>query len=215
MLNETERRTLLEPIEFRSEGDKLTAEGYAIVYNKLSSNLGGFVERAAPGLANKTIKEQDVVALANHDPNLLLGRMSSGTLRVEPDDNGVRYSIDLPDTSTGRDWANLIARGDIVGSSFGFKTLEDEWGETEQGFPLRTLKAILLRDLGPVTFPAYADTSAAMRSLSALANVELEQVRQAADANELRPLVSLALGEPPTDDRSPTIIRQHITHLYA
>ena len=77
-----ERRTLVEPVEFRSEGGKLVAHGYAYVFGKRSQNLGGFVEQVAPGFGKKSLQEQDVRALFNHDPNFLLGRMGAGTLRM-------------------------------------------------------------------------------------------------------------------------------------
>lgn len=161
-----ERRTVTQPIEFREEGDKLVATGLGIVYEKRSQNLGGFQEVVRPGAAKKTILEADVRGLLNHDPNLLLGRKGAGTLRLEETPEGVRYEIDLPNTTAGRDAAELLRRGDLIGSSMGFRAIGDEWGETEDGFPLRTLTEIALRDIGPVTFPAYTDTDATLGSLA-------------------------------------------------
>ena len=209
-MSEFELRTLSEPIELRKSGDKITAVGYAIVYNRLSANMGGFVEMAAPGLADKTIQEQDIRALVDHDISKIIGRSGAGTLRLESDGTGLRYEIDLPDTTVGRDIAVSLDRGDVVGSSFGFRALEDEWSETEQGFPLRTLKQIVLRDVGPVTFPAYPDASAALRSLADNSGLELAEVRSLAVANDLITLIRREDEDTETEGES----RAKPTHTY-
>jgi len=190
-----ERRSLVQPIELRGEKGSLVAAGYAIVYNKLSGNLGGFVERVMPGAADKTMQERDIRALYNHDIHKLLGRMSAGTLRLESDGTGVFYEIDLPDTTVGRDVAALLERGDITGSSFGFRTMEDEWGETDQGFPLRDLKQISVRDVGPVTFPAYPDATSALRSLAEARSMDVDEVIASAEANDLMTLLKRQSSE--------------------
>lgn len=184
-----ERRTLTEPVEFRAQGDKLIAAGYAYVFNRFSQNLGGFVEQVAPGAGKKSLQEQDIRALFNHDSNMILGRLGAGTLRMEEDSTGGAYEIDLPDTTVGRDVAKLLERQDVAGSSFGFRTIEDEWGETEQGFPLRTLKQVSLRDVGPVTFPAYTDSTSALRSLAEKRSLDLDLLVAAAEAGELGALL--------------------------
>ena len=85
-----ERRTIeLEPVEVRSEGDALVAVGYAYRFNRLSQNLGGFVENIAPGAGKKSSQESDIRGLFNHDPNLVLGRNRAGTLEFEEDDEGL------------------------------------------------------------------------------------------------------------------------------
>lgn len=216
-----ERRTVVEPVEFRSDDGRLVAHGMAVVYNRLSKNLGGFVERAAPGATTKTIQEQDIVALANHDPNLLLGRLGAGTLRLEEHrDEGLSYEVDLPDTTAGRDWAQLLERRDVIGSSYGFRAVEDEWGETEDGFPLRTLKQVSIRDVGPVTFPAYTDTTSALRSLAEARSLDLDLVVAAAESGELRHLIAPDTGDGSDEEEerrraTPTPFRAPLTGLTA
>ena len=181
-----ERRSLEEPVEFRAKGDrKLSASGYASVFGKRSQNLGGFVEQVHESAFAKTVQEADVRALLNHDPSLLLGRTSSGTLRIGTDERGLWYEVDLPDTTVGRDTAALIERGDITGSSFGFRMIEDEWGETDDGFPLRTLKQVALRDVSPVTYPAYTDSEVALRALSESRSLDLNVLIDAFKEGEL------------------------------
>ena len=181
-----ERRTASEGVELRQEGDTLTAVGYASVFDRLSQPLGGFVERVAPGTFRSTLNQADVRALYNHEPANLLGRSGAGTLRMEEDAKGLRYEIDLPDTTLGHDVAALLRRGDISGSSFGFRTITDEWGETEDGYPLRTLTEVALRDVGPVTFPAYSSSEASLRSLAEGRSLDLDLLVRAAEDNTLR-----------------------------
>ena len=192
-----ERRTLeLEPVEVRSEGDSLVAVGYAYRFNRLSQNLGGFVEQIAPGAGKKSSQESDIRALFNHDPNQVLGRNRAGTLTFEEDDEGGRYEIQLPDTSVGRDLAVNLEAGNVDGSSFGFRLIEDEWDETEQGFPLRTLRQFSIRDVGPVTFPAYTDADSALRSLAEGRSLDLGDLIAAAKDNSLADMI----GKQSTDE---------------
>lgn len=180
-----ERRTFLGEVEFRAEGKRLVAHGYAARFNVHSQNLGGFVEVVAPGAFSKTIREADVRALFNHDPNMVLGRNKAGTLAMEEDGTGLAYEVDLPDTTVGRDVATLLERGDVSGSSFGFRVIEDDWSETDSGFPERTLKSVALRDVGPVTFPAYTEADSALRSLAESRSLDLPTLIEAAKANKL------------------------------
>lgn len=217
-----ERRTFLGDVEFRAaeNGKAIRAVGYASKFNTLSQNLGGFVEQVAPGTFSKTLQEADIRALFNHDPNFLLGRNKAGTLRMEEDNVGLGYEIDLPDTSAGRDVANLLERGDLTGSSFGFRTIEDEWGETESGFPLRTLRSVALRDVGPVTYPAYSDSESALRSLAESRSLDLADVLNAANEDSLIELLHERTdegsdeGRSEDDDRETLIVvRRKFAHL--
>ena len=192
-----ERRTATEGVELREEGDPLPAIGYASVFDSLSQNLGGFVERVAPGAFRSTLNQADVRALFNHEPDHLLGRSGNGTLRLSEDERGLRYEGDLPATTLGRDVAELLRRGDLYGSSFGFRTISDSWSETNDGYPLRTLNEVALRDVGPVSFNAYLDASASLRSLAEDRGLDISVLIEAAEANNLRDLSF------PTDDQEP------------
>ncbi|MGW3073549.1 HK97 family phage prohead protease [Kitasatospora sp. NPDC001132] len=166
-----ERRSLSLPAEIRSEGDRLTMRGYAYRFNELSHDLGGFRERIIPGAGAASLDgARDVLATFNHDANYPLGRMSSGTLRAGEDGSGGWYEIDLPDTTTGRDVAELLRRGDVRGSSFTFRILGDgqRWADqddTETGLPVREISGMDVLELGPVLNPAYPTTQASLRSL--------------------------------------------------
>ena len=183
-----ERRTANEPVHLE-EGEGLTAVGYAAVFNSTSQNLGGFVERIAPTAFRKTLQEADVRALFNHDPDALLGRTSNGTLRLMEDDHGLRYEVDLPNTNMGRDVAELLSRGDLNGSSFGFRMISDTWSTTDDDFPLRTITELSIRDVGPVSFPAYESSEASLRSL-VTDTLPIEDVMEAAKTNSLQDVIT-------------------------
>lgn len=189
-----ERRHIARPVEFRAGADGPgTLFGYASVYNRYSQNLGGFVEQVAPGAFAKSIGDSlPIVARYNHDDNYLLGTTEAETLRLLDDSTGLGYEVDLPDTTSGRDVSVLSRRGDLRYSSFAFRTLEDDWGVTEQGFPLRTLLSVQLVDVAPVNSPAYMDSTVGVRSLAEKLGLEIDTVSHAT-TEELR---SLILGEP-------------------
>lgn len=157
----------LGPVELRESpsGGRVLA-GYAAVFNRYSQNLGGFVEQVDPAAFNKSLADAvPVMCRLNHADAALLGATWAGTLRLSVDGTGLLYEVDLPGTSAGNDVHTLAQRGDLKWSSFAFVTIEDEWSETDQGFPLRTLRAVKLIDVAPVNSPAYLDTTVAARSL--------------------------------------------------
>jgi HK97 family phage prohead protease len=210
-----EWRTTVEPLELRDGERGDVFAGYAFRYGAISENLGGFVERIAQGAATKTLKETDLRGLFNHDPNNLLGRMGSGTLRVNDASEGLRYFIDKPDTSLGRDLATLVARGDIYGSSFTFKpegAKGAHWGRSETGFPLREIRQMKMRDVGPVTFPAYSASDVALRSLAEFRSLPFEEIIAAAADERLGELLEdhgESLIEPPSDTHVSVALRRY------
>jgi len=139
---------------------KPVIRGYAALFNSDSQDLGGFVERIAPGAFDDVMKRgTDVVALYNHDPMFLLGRESAGTLRLSIDDRGLRYEIDPPESRA--DVIEALERGDVRHSSFAFrvKGTGERWSKTADGRQLREIRAVDgLFDVGPVLKPAYTAT---------------------------------------------------------
>ncbi|MCP3800194.1 phage major capsid protein [Allokutzneria sp. A3M-2-11 16] len=164
-----ERRDLHGAVELRALEGKTIIRGYAYVFNRLSQDLGGFRERIDPGAGRADMEHGDLVATFNHDFGKPLGRTGYG-LRTGLDDVGGWYEIDLPDTTAGRDVADLIERRIISGSSFRFRLgdsdADQEWTRDDAtGELIRTLRDFRVTELGPVTTPAYPDTTAALRSI--------------------------------------------------
>lgn len=157
-------RRFLPAAQFRVAGEdtpKIT--GYAAVFNSLSENLGGFREIILPGAFAGSLGE-DVRALWNHDANHVLGRTRAGTLSLMEDDTGLRVEITPPDSAA--DKLESMRRGDVDQMSFGFWTLDDEW-RMQDGEPLHILKSVRLFDVSVVTYPAYPETEASVRSMTA------------------------------------------------
>ncbi len=147
-----------------SENDKPPRiSGHAAVFNLLSDDLGGFRERIKPGAFTRTIRESDIRALWNHSANFVLGRNTSGTLRLWEDDEGLAFEILPPNTQWARDAMATMRRGDVDQMSFGFEKVRDEWHTADDGL-VRTLIEVKLYDVSPVTFPAYPQTSAQVRA---------------------------------------------------
>lgn len=168
-----------------NDQNRATIRGYAAKFDVMSENLGGFREKLSPG-AFGDVLGNDVRALINHDPNLILGRTTSGTARIGEDSTGLWYEVDLPDTQPARDLAESIRRGDVSQSSFAFSVASggDSWDEdTETGAVIRTVSKVgRLYDVSPVTYPAYPDATIGMRSLEQHRKSEEQRQRDAAAA---------------------------------
>jgi HK97 family phage prohead protease len=192
-------------VEFRAaaedSGSIGTLRGYAAVFNKLSQNLGGFVEEVDRGAFTKSLADKaPVMARYNHEDSGLLGTTQAETLRLGVDDTGLWYEVDLPDTQAGRDVRALAARGDVQHSSFAFYTISDDWGMTDQGFPKRTLTGVQLVDVAPVNNPAYRDTSVAVRALAEMTGVAASDIPSATE--EVRAALTKILSPDDAEARS-------------
>ena len=154
-----------EQREFRMESAEQngnTIRGYAAVYNSDSEWMGGFYEQIATG-AFDGVMDNDVRAYFNHDENLLLGRVSSGTLRISTDKRGLFYEVDLPNTTYANDLAELMKRGDVNQSSFAFLIEKDRW-EQRDGTTYRIIEKVSrLLDVSPVSQPAYPDSTSELK----------------------------------------------------
>lgn len=179
-----ERRFTKLPVELRAERKKIG--GYAAVFGKLSKNLGGFVEQVGTSAFNDSRGRDwpDVVARYNHSDDWLLGTSASGSLRLSIDETGLVYEVAPPQARA--DILELVERGDIRFSSFAFRSVEDDWSTTDQGYPLRTLIKVQLVDVAPVVNPAYPDATSGLRSLARKFDADLDEVRSLASDDNLR-----------------------------
>jgi uncharacterized protein len=166
MNKETRSYKVTTPFEIRDLGNGvLQCSGYCIRFNEQSVNLGGFVEQVAPTALTRTLRESpDVLLLRDHDTSKLLARTKAGSLTLTTDSQGLRFSATLQPTTTAKDtWLDLKA-GLLDACSFGFSTVADEWSQTSDGTPLRTLLDIDLYEASVCSFAAYPTTSAEARS---------------------------------------------------
>ena len=168
--NEMEKRFFGVKLEKRMDGESTeqVVVGHAAVFDQLSEDLGGFKERIHKN-AFDDVLDNDVRAFFNHDPNHLLARVSSGTLKLSIDEKGLKYEFSVPDTSSGRDLLVSMERGDISQSSFAFTIDDDSW-DKENGRDIRTINKVKrLYDVSPVSIPAYPganDLAVAQRGLA-------------------------------------------------
>lgn len=188
MSKDIERRLLCKEVRVdQAEGQAPVIRGYAALFNQLSEDLGGFREQLSTGAFSDAMANSDVRALINHDSNLVLGRNKSGTLALREDAAGLFVEITPPDTQAARDLIEVMRRGDVNQMSFAFTVAKEDqtWTRDGTGPWLRTIKRVSrLYDVSVVTYPAYPQTSAAVRALQE--QTEAEQAMAHAAAEEER-----------------------------
>ena len=149
---DAEKRTM-GTIEVReADSDDMVLEGYAAVFNS-ETDLGHFREVIKPG-AFDDVMTDDVRALINHDPNLILGRTENGTLELSTDERGLKYRVKLGNQQYAKDFYESVKRGDISQSSFAFTIKDQSWNEERTVRSVDKVRQLL--DVSPVTYPAYA-----------------------------------------------------------
>ncbi|WP_370150391.1 HK97 family phage prohead protease [Exiguobacterium profundum] len=168
----TETRELLttDPLEIREEDDgKRTLSGYAVKWEMKSQPMGWFrrfKEQFKRGAFADSLTKDDQRYLWSHDISKVLGRTKNGTLRLYEDNIGLRFELDLPNTTLGNDTYESIKRGDVDGVSFGFRMKKEEWDESDPDNVLRTISQADLFEISAVAFPAYPDSEVQARSES-------------------------------------------------
>lgn len=168
------RQLITEKLEVRAVGDasKKTIGGYAVKYNAptLMRDRWGdeFLEEISTGAFDKSLQNRNQKALWNHDTSKPLGSVSVGTLRFNSDTSGLNYDIDVPNNTYGNDAYESVQRGDVDGSSFGFRCLNDVWSKVQyEGRETykRSIVEAELFEVSPCTFPAYESSEISCRSL--------------------------------------------------
>jgi HK97 family phage prohead protease len=198
---EPEIRTNNTEFEIRSEGeDGMTFTGYASVFNSSSEDLGGFREFVAPGAFKRSLQSRNEIKLLwNHDTNEPLASVRGGSLELVEDRYGLKVKAKLPNTTRGRDVAELLRSKVIDSMSFGFNVIKDAWSENGS---VRTLESVRLHEVSIVTYPAYTATTAQVRS-----------IQPTIDADELaNALLKLESGED-LDEKSATLITDVVGKL--
>lgn len=147
-----------------------TVEGYAVVFNQRSVDLG-WIETIHPeALTQETIDKSDVMAKFNHSDEKILARskFGKGSLTLELDEHGLKYRFEAPKTALGDEVLEYLHRGDITGSSFAFSInkndKESERWHKEGNVLYRDIYRIeRLYDVSPVFSPAYETTTCSAR----------------------------------------------------
>ena len=187
-MTKMETRVWNQKLELREDGDGMTFEGYAAVWDSPSEPLP-FTEVIQRGAFAKTLRARnDIKLLWNHDKGEILGSSRAGTLTLIEDEVGLFARAVFPDTTRGRDTAELVRRGDVDSMSFGFSVPSggDEWS---QDGATRVLKSVRLHEISLVAWPAYGATAGtvSVRSFDGLverAAVDAEVLTEAMQAFE-------------------------------
>lgn len=167
-----------DAIEVRDAGDEgapPVLHGHFAVFDRwteINGWEGNFLERIAPGALKKTLEENAgrVRVTLNHGADPMLGDKPLGTVsRMEEDETGAAYEVDL-----FRGIPDLVMdglRAGQYGASFRFKVIREETDDRPKAsarnpgrLPERTIKELHLYEFGPVTFPAYAQATAMVRT---------------------------------------------------
>ena len=164
-------------VELRAGDDDSgrTLVGYAAMFNEdttINSWEGQFVERIAPGAFKRTLRNNgdQIKVLFNHGMDPSIGDKPLGRAKTMKEDKvGLFVEVPMSRTSYNDDLIELLNDGAIDGMSFRFSVVKEQWEEpTRKGdLPIRTIQEARLYELGPVTFPAYAATSAGVRGRTA------------------------------------------------
>lgn len=160
-----ERRFVaVRAFEAREKEESKTLRGYALTWGEVAEPWPGLRESFEPGAFSEFLAgSPDVFACYQHDTSQLLGRTSSGTFRLAEDETGLAFELDLPDTTLGRDVAELVRRGDLRGVSICFRAEEETISE-EPDHLRRVVHRASLYEISIVTDPAYRETSVGFRS---------------------------------------------------
>lgn len=190
-IENAERRFFTSDATVRMDQESGTNQvsGYAFKFNTRANIAGIFEETISPDTRDNQRLLDDVRALFNHDPNLILARSKagSGTLKMSFDQVGLRYEYTTPNRSYALDLLDAIRSGDVDQSSFAFEIESDTWEQREGTIPLRTITGFKrFHDVSPVTYPAYPDATVGARSLAAIQQPPVVDDTIGADKKEER-----------------------------
>ena len=182
--NNKEIRVYTTDCEVRMDesSDEIRVSGYASLFEHESRDLG-FYETISRGAFDGRL-DDNVILTYNHDMNAILDRNQGGTLKLTIDERGLRYDGTLPNTSTGKDVAELMRRGLLYESSFAFTVDEDDWSKEGDVHKRSITKIGRLFDVSIVGVGAYANTDVALRSLDQLKQVEIDELKAISDKSE-------------------------------
>ena len=182
MSKELEVRNLQYEVRFKD--DDRTIEGYAIVCNSESEDMG-FREIVAPEALEGIIDKSDCLMLLDHNRSkgiLARSKYGKGSLQLEVDEVGLKFRFTCPNTTIGDEAYEGVKRGDYQNCSFAFVADKDEWSKKANGEYLRTIRSFkYIKDCSIVAEPAYSATTVSCRSFDEYKEEEaklLEEVRQ-------------------------------------
>lgn len=152
--------------------DYITGRG--IVYNVETELWPGYFESVRPGAFTESLnKAMEIKSFINHDSSMVLSTTRSNPkLEISDNEDSLTFRTPIPPTTYGKDLAVNVARGNISGASFSF--VVNEGGErltiNEDGTQHREIISAEIYEVGPVTNPAYHQTTVSLRNKESILN---------------------------------------------
>ena len=170
-------------IRANEDSESRKVEGYAIIFNSESEDLGFIETIEKDAIDDEVIAKSDVFALMNHDDKrgiLARSRRGKGSLKLSIDDRGLKYEFDAPKTALGNELLEMLRRNDISASSFAFTVANggDAWEKRDGKYYRTIIKIDRLFDVSPVYNPAYSETTVACRSFDNILKIESDNLTQ-------------------------------------
>lgn len=181
----------VQQADMKSDGDMIVS-GYVNMTNTLSHELGfddKFVEKIAPGafaraLSRAEVAGEEIDFLAEHDDSLVLASTKNDSLSLQEDEQGLYITANIINTSTGRDYYEMIKSGIVTSMSFGFFAIEDEWEVVHRDLYERTITELELFEVSAVRRPAYAASSISSRGLKYSNDVVPDNIKEESSMEE-------------------------------
>ena len=157
-----------------TSGDGRFIEGYAVVFNVLSADLGGFREIIrASAITYELIACSDILATMNHLDSYMMARLRNGKGNIDLtiDEHGLKFRFECPETAKGEELLQHVKRGEITQCSFAFSLDyldkgSERWTVNADGTQVREiLKIERLYDISCVINPAYEATECQARDI--------------------------------------------------
>ncbi len=156
-----EQRAFITEIR-AADGEDARVSGLGIVYDQWTEIWPGYMERISRGAVKNA---ETVKSFFNHDPDYVLSTLDSDpALVLRETESGLEYDSPIPPTTYGNDLKINLQRKNVRGSSFAFDVSKDKWTQDDKGTVYRDITNLTLYEVGPVTNPAYIQTTATMRS---------------------------------------------------
>lgn len=160
-------------VEVENEADQMIVEGYATTFDQpyqLYKDEDGTVMEQVDRHAFDETDMSDVIMQYDH-AGRVFARLKNDTLRLDPDDHGLKITANLGGTDIGKQLYQEIAGGYTDKMSFGFTVTGQKHSRSkgEDGKPiiLRTITRIgKLFDVSAVSLPANDATEISARSIS-------------------------------------------------
>jgi|GEM_PF-771892 len=178
-LPEQETRSFsFDDVEVRADegSDSIGFKGTAIQWDRKADIMGLFREQFHAGAFTKTIVESDIHFFIQHDPQKVLARSRSGSLRLTEAPSGLRVEADMAPTSYAKDLAINMRAQNINEMSIAFTPVREAWDESARPTPIRSVTEAKLFDVSVVVGPSHTGTSASLRSASAMVPTMLEML---------------------------------------